>query len=83
MHINGKRKVPCTLFSFHFIFQLFINGGLSDLNSVLQGAMIKLIAMIRVYRTGKYEVHAEDLPHANKLPYAQWPMKRAEFEKYT
>ena len=33
-------------------------------------------------QTGKYVVRAEDLLRARKLPYAQWPMKRVDFEKY-
>ena len=32
-------------------------------------------------QTGVYVVRAEDLPHASKLPCAQRPIKRAEFEK--
>ena len=31
-------------------------------------------------QTGKYVVRAEDLPHADKLPCAQQPIKRAKFE---
>ena len=34
-------------------------------------------------QTGEYVVRAEDLPRASKLPCAQRPIKRAEFEKYT
>ena len=34
-------------------------------------------------QTGKYVVRAEDLPRASKLPCAQRPLTRAEFEKYT
>ena len=33
-------------------------------------------------QTGKYVVHAKDLPRANTLSCAQRPIKRAEFEKY-
>ena len=31
-------------------------------------------------QTGKYVVHAEDLPHANNLPLAQRPIKRTKPE---
>ena len=34
-------------------------------------------------QTGKYVVRAEDLPRSSKLPCAQRPIKRTEFEKYT
>ena len=34
-------------------------------------------------QTGKYVVHAEDLPRANNLPCAQRPIKRAIVEKNT
>ena len=34
-------------------------------------------------QTGKFVVRAEDLPRAGKLPCAQPPIRRAEFEKYT
>ena len=33
-------------------------------------------------QTGKYVVHAKDLPCANKLPWVQQPIKQAEFEKH-
>ena len=33
-------------------------------------------------QTGKYVMRAEDLPRANKLPYAQRPIKRSKFDKY-
>ena len=33
-------------------------------------------------QTGKHVVRADDLPRASKLPCAQRPMTRAEFEKY-
>ena len=36
-----------------------------------------------LYQTGKYVVRAPDLPRASKVPCAQRPIKRAEFEKYT
>ena len=34
-------------------------------------------------QTGKYVGRTEDLPRASKLPCAQRPIKRAEFEKCT
>ena len=34
-------------------------------------------------QTGKYVVPAEDHPRASNLPYAQRPIKRTEFERYT
>ena len=40
------------------------------------------ISLSLTRHTGKYVVHAEDLPLASKLPCAQRPIKRAEFEKY-
>ena len=44
-----------------------------------------LLGYVFIYwaQTGKYVVRAEDLPRASKLPCAQEPMTRAEFEKYT
>ena len=36
----------------------------------------------QLIQTGKYVVRAEDLPGASKLPFAQHPIKRSEFENY-
>ena len=43
--------------------------------------MIAMILLVIVLiQTGKYVVHAEDLPRASKLPCSQRPIKRVEFE---
>ena len=45
--------------------------------------LILLFLLMQGSQTGKYVLRAEDLPPANKFPYAQRPIKRAKCEKYT